>query len=183
MQRVLAPAAVGIALLVAGLARPALSQEDVRASARARAAQQELYRLGCYNDAINGAWTSPSRTAAQKFLARVNARLPVDQPDDTLIALLRSTKEFVCMHCPPGEAINGAGDCVPKALVDKTAKSAPMSTGALADSPRSLERPTGEASAAQRDPATAEPSAGATTTGIKYWRSLLRKVDRALGLE
>jgi len=184
MQRVIAAAAVGIALLVVGVARPAIAQEDVQpsASARARAAQQELYRLGCYSDAINGVWTSPSRAAAQKFLARVNARLPVDQPDDILIALLRSTKGFVCTQCPAGEALNGAGDCLPKALVDKAAKSAPLTTGALADVPRPLEHSPSEGSAAQRD-STAEPAAGATTSASKYWRLLLRTVDRALRSE
>ena len=143
MHRVLAPAVVGIATLIACLAPgPVIAQEEAqpKGSALARAAQQELYRLGCYNEAINGLWTSPSRSAAEKFLARVNARLPVDQPDEALLALLRSTGGFVCDQCPLDEAFNSAGDCVPKALVDKVAKSAPITTGAVAEPPRSVER-------------------------------------------
>jgi hypothetical protein len=181
MQRLLAPVLMGIAVLLACFtAGPATAQDEVqfKASALARAAQQELYRLGCYNEQINGVWTSHSRSAAQKFLSRVNARLPIEQPDDALVALLRSTKGFVCTQCPVGEAFNPAGDCVPKALVDKPSKPAPITTGAVADPPRpSNERSPGD------DPGgpagQAKPASGAS----KYWRLFLKNMDRALGFE
>jgi hypothetical protein len=177
---------MGGALVVAGLTAGATSaQEDVvpKSSALARAAQQELYRLGCYNDQINGVWASPSRTAAQKFLSRVNARLPIEQPDETLLALLRSTKGFVCSQCPVGEAFNSAGDCVPKALVDKVGKSVPMTTGAIAEWPGPPEHASSDEPGAQREPAPPGKPAGQAAGATKLWRALLRKVDRALGFE
>jgi len=183
MQR-LAPVLMGIAVLLACFtAGPATAQDEVqfKASALARAAQQELYRLGCYNEQINGVWTSHSRSAAQKFLSRVNARLPIEQPDDALVALLRSTKGFVCTQCPVGEAFNPAGDCVPKALVDKPSKPAPITTGAVADPPRpSNERLPNDdpgGSAGQVKPP------GQTSGASKYWRIFLKNMDRALGFE
>src|SRR5262245_37453434 len=186
MQRVPASAVMGMAVLVTCLpAGPAIAQEEEqpKGSALARAAQQELYRLGCYNDAINGVWTSPSRSAAQKFLSRVNSRLPVEQPDEALLALLRSTKGFVCGQCPPGEAFNSAGDCVPKALVDKVAKSVPIATGTVAEAPPSLERASSDDLGSQREPSGPGKQAGLVSSATQYWRKLLRKVDRALGLE
>jgi hypothetical protein len=186
MQKVVAPALMGIAVLVAcSTGGPATAQEEVQSkgSALARAAQQELYRLGCYNDAINGVWTPPSRSAAQKFLSRVNARLPVEQPDDALLALLRSTKGFVCRQCPVGEAFNSAGDCVPKALVDKPIKPVPITTGTVAESPQSNERSPGDELSAQHDTAGQGNQSGQASGASKYWRLFLRKVDRALGFE
>ena len=185
MPRVLAPAVVGGAMLAACFAPRAIAQEEMqrKGSALARAAQQELYRLGCYSDAINGVWTSPSRLAAEKFLARVNARLPVEQPDEALLALLRNTTGFVCSQCPPGEAFNSAGDCVPKALVDKAAKSVPITTGAVAEPPRSAEGSTSDEPGGERDAAGSEKTAPPISGVAKYWRSLLRKFDRALGFE
>ena len=183
MQRVLAPVVTGVAVLLACLtAGRATAQEEAqsKASALARAAQQELYRLGCYNDAINGVWSSPSRSAAQKFLTRVNARLPVEQPDDVLLALLRSTKGFVCNQCPVGEAFNSGGDCMPKALVDKPTKPVPITTGAVVESERSSsDEPSGQPDVAGQGKQPSAPASGAS----KYWRLFLRKIDRAFGFE
>jgi hypothetical protein len=186
MQRVLALAVMGLAATAACLAADSANpQEDaqVSGSALVRAAQQELYRLGCYSEPINGVWTQPSRAAAQKFLSRVNARLPVEQPDDALLALLRSTKGFVCSQCPQGEAFNSAGECVPKALADKAAKSAPVTTGALAEQPRSPEHPPGEELGSQRELSGQGTQTGLASSATVYFRALLRKVDRAFGLE
>ena len=181
MQRVLAPVLMGIAVCLS--AGPATAQDEVQsqASALARAAQQELYRLGCYNEQINGVWTSHSRSAAQKFLSRVNARLPIEQPDDALVALLRSTNGFVCSQCPVGEAFNPAGDCVPKALVDKPSKPMPLTTGAVADPPR----PNNERSSSDDpgDPAGQAKPPGQASGASKYWRFFLKNIDRALGFE
>jgi hypothetical protein len=186
MQRVLGPIVMGIAVLAACLrAGVATAQEEVqlKGSALARAAQQELYRLGCYNDAINGVWTSPSRSAAQKFLSRVNARLPIEQPDEALLALLRSTKGFACSQCPVGEAFNSAGDCVPKALVDKPIKTMPITTGGVPDPPRSNEHASSDDLSGQRDPAGQGKPSGQASGASKYWRILMKTVDRAFGFE
>jgi len=184
MQRVLAPVLMGIAASFACLtAGPATAQDEVqsKASALARTAQQELYRLGCYNEQINGVWTPHSRSAAQKFLSRVNARLPIEQPDDALIALLRSTKGFVCTQCPAGEAFNPAGDCVPKALADKPSKPVPITTGTVADP----QRPDNDHSSSDDPggPAGQAKPPGQASGASKYWRLFLKNVDRALGIE
>jgi len=186
MQRVLAPVVTGIATLLACLtAGPTSAQDEAqsKASALARAAQQELYRLGCYNEPINGVWTSHSRSAAQKFLSRVNARLPIEQPDEALVALLRNTKEFVCSQCPVGEAFNPTGDCVPKALVDKPSKPAPIITGAVEEAPRPNEHTSSDDLSGQRDAAGQGKPPGQASGATKYWRLFLKKIDRALGLE
>jgi hypothetical protein len=48
----------------------------------------------------------------QSFLAKVNASLPVDQPDDILLALLRSHPDGACTNaCPPGQVEGDKGRC------------------------------------------------------------------------
>jgi hypothetical protein len=176
---------MGIAVSVTCLsAGPATAQDEVqsKASALARAAQQELNRLGCYNEQINGVWTPPSRSAAQKFLSRVNARLPIEQPDEALVALLRSTTGSVCSQCPAGEAFNPAGDCVPKALVDKPTQPAPITTGSVTDTPRSNEHASSDDPGGQRE-AAGQGKPPQTNGATKYWRLFLKKIDRALGFE
>jgi hypothetical protein len=186
MQRVLAPVVMGIAVSIACLtAGPATAQDEGQAKgiALARAAQQELYRLGCYNEQINGVWTPHSRSAAQKFLSRVNARLPIEQPDEALVALLRSTKGFVCSECPAGEAFNSAGDCVPKALAEKPSKPPPIITGATADPPRPEEHEPSDDLGGQREAAGLGKPSGQASGASKYWRLFLKKIDRAFGFE
>src|SRR5262245_30200778 len=185
MQRVLAPLVMGIAVSATCLsAGPATAQDEVqsKASALVRAAQQELYRLGCYNEQINGVWTPHSRSAAQKFLSRVNARLPIEQPDEALVALLRSTNGSVCSQCPAGEAFNPAGDCVPKGLADKPSQRGPITTGSVTDMPRSNDQSSSDDPGGQREGAGQgkPPEAPGAT---KYWRLFLKKIDRALGFE
>jgi hypothetical protein len=185
MQRVLAPVVMGIAVPIACLtAGPATAQDEGQAKGTnlARAAQQELYRLGCYNEQINGVWTPHSRSAAQKFLSRVNARLPIEQPDEALVALLKSTKGFVCSECPVGEAFNAAGDCVPKALADKPSKPPPITTGAVADS-RPDEHASSDDLGGQHEAAGQGKPPGQASGPSKYWRLFLKKIDRAFGFE
>ena len=67
---------------------PAASSRDVAAvpqpaadmpsagPALVRELQRELTRVGCYDGAINGAWTEPSRQALRAFIEHVNAKLP-----------------------------------------------------------------------------------------------------------
>jgi hypothetical protein len=152
------------------------------ADALAREVQKELYRLGCFDEAVNGAWSSSSRAAAQKFLDRVNARLPVDKPDSALLALLQSSKGFVCTQCPSGELFDAAGRCVPKALVDKASRSPAIVTGTLQSTPSTPALPPNESTAEQREPAGAAQRPSRPDPEARYWRSMLRKVDRALGL-
>ena len=84
-----------------------------------RDAQRELQRLGCYDGEINGDWSQSSRAAAERFLDRVNAKLPTDKADDVLLALLQGQKGFVCSQCPPGQMLDPRDRCTPTALLRK----------------------------------------------------------------
>jgi hypothetical protein len=145
----------------------------------ARDAQAELRRVGCYEGEVNGFWSSSSRMAAQRFLDRVNAKLPVDKPEDALLALLRGKNDHVCGQCPRGEALDPAGRCMPTALLKRSAAS--VVTGSLSDLPgvpvhAHEERPSSE----QESAATAGQRSKPKPPG--YWGRLMWKFDRALGL-
>lgn len=58
--------------------------------------QRQLQRVGCYRGPINGVWTPATRTAMGYFNDRVNARLPIEQPDEFLLNLAASHDEVVC---------------------------------------------------------------------------------------
>jgi hypothetical protein len=158
-------------------------------------AQKELHRLRCYWGEINGVWTVSTRAAAQKFIDRVNARLPVDVPDGALLALLRSETSPVCGECPVGQAADTNGRCLPAALLKKPRpRPSTIETGSLPDQPR-IESTSAERSAqreaaspprqADQKPGSAEPAAsGGQRTANKptYWSKLISKIDKALGL-
>ena len=151
-----------------------------------REVQRELRRVGCYDREINGIWTTSSRMATQMFTERINAKLPIDKPDAVLLSLLQSQTGVVCgKSCPSGQAIDAGGRCIPAALLSTTAKSnSPekadrLVTGSLSGPPSTPDGPVDEPDnfgATQRSPrqASAKPP--------KFWRFLVRSVDRALGL-
>ena len=61
-----------------------------------RALQRELKRVGCYHGEINGEWTSSTRGAMQAFMDVVNAKLPVAEPNQVLLALMQSGLDRGC---------------------------------------------------------------------------------------
>jgi hypothetical protein len=94
-----------------------------------RQLQKELKRVGCYDGELNGAWTRPTRRAMKTFIDRVNARLPSDEPDSILLALVQAYRDKACGgHCPAGQGLTDTGNCLPNALLARTsgAKSAPI---------------------------------------------------------
>ena len=98
----------------------------------ARELQWELRRVGCYRGDINGSWGAESRRSMKAFTDRVNATLPIDQPDYILLALVRSHQEEVCgKGCPAGQALSD-GQCLPNAIIARAAKkkSAPIAAAA-----------------------------------------------------
>jgi hypothetical protein len=144
-----------------------------------RDAQRELHRLGCYDGEINGVWSQSSRAAAERFLDRVNAKLPTDKADDVLLALLQAQKGFVCSQCPPGQMLDPRGRCTPTALLKRSA--APVVTGSLADVPEVPARANDKRSPAEQASATTgEQRSQPKPSG--YWARLIWKVDRALRL-
>ena len=97
--------------------RPAQASTLADKPALALHLQRELHRVGCYEGEPNGAWAASSRRAAKAFLDRVNATLPSDDPDDILLALVRTTPGRVCgSPCPAGEAL-AEGRCLPEAIL------------------------------------------------------------------
>ena len=62
----------------------------------ARELQKELRRIGCYEGDLNGEWTPSTRRAMKAFTERINATLPVQEPDNILYAMVQSHQEKVC---------------------------------------------------------------------------------------
>ena len=86
----------------------------------ARALQRELKRVGCYEGEITGIWNASSRSAMKFFTERVNASLPVDAPDQVLLALVQGHREPACGGaCKADEQPGADGRCVPKVFAAK----------------------------------------------------------------
>jgi hypothetical protein len=85
----------------------------------ARALQQELQRVGCYDGKITGTWSPATQRAMKAYMQRVNAALPTDTPDVILLSLVRGNPGTdVCSRaCPTGQTAGREGQCVPDALL------------------------------------------------------------------
>ena len=84
--------------------------------------QRDLTRVGCYDGRVNGQWDAASKQAMTQFTNRLNARLPVGEPDQILLALVQSQTGSVCgTSCPAGQALDEGGRCVPQALLSPVA--------------------------------------------------------------
>src|SRR5262245_24749349 len=102
----------------------------------ARELQKELRRVGCYDGEINGGWTTSTKRAMKTFTERVNASLPVEEPDLVLLSLLQGQTDKTCGRpCPAGETAADGGRCVPAAVATSPRKAA-HSTGATRDTPQ-----------------------------------------------
>jgi hypothetical protein len=66
----------------------------------ARQLQSELRRVGCYDGELSGVWTPRTRAAMKAFTDRVNASLPVDKPDQILLALVQNHQGVACVPPP-----------------------------------------------------------------------------------
>jgi hypothetical protein len=94
-------------------------------AAIARALQRELKRVGCYQGEITGVWTTSSRMAMKTFNERVNATLPVDNPDPVLLSLVQGHRDRACgAACPAGQTAVEGGACLPSAVAAKAVKTA-----------------------------------------------------------
>ena len=90
-----------------------------------RELQKELKRVGCYEGELNGAWTPLTRRAMKAFTDRVNATLPVEEPDGVLFAMVQSQQDRVCgKPCPTGQGLGEDGRCLPNAILAKATKKA-----------------------------------------------------------
>ena len=106
-----------------------------------RELQRELRRVGCYDGALNESWTLATRTAMKTFTNRINANLPIDKPDQILLALVQGYRERVCgVACPPGEGLAKDGRCLPNAILALATNKVPRNSATLAakEQPRDL---------------------------------------------
>lgn len=117
----------------------------------ARDLQSELKRVGCYGGEVNGAWTSSTKRAMSTFMERVNATLPIEEPDYILLTLVQGHAEKACgAGCPAGQTASDDGRCVPQGVMAaRTAKKA---------------KPVQEAAAEPRERARRNADAGRITT-------------------
>jgi len=96
-----------------------------------RELQKELRRVGCYEGEISGTWSQSTRRAMRTFIERMNARLPIEEPDAVLYAMVKGQHEPVCgKACAAGEAQAADGRCVP-AFVLAQAKSKPAAPASV----------------------------------------------------
>ncbi len=85
--------------------------------------QRKLKKRGCYWGRIDGSWGAGSKYAMQEFIDRINATLPIEQPDYVLLTLLQANGDKSCGACPSGHTATVGGSCVPQTIVaDKQGK-------------------------------------------------------------
>ncbi len=75
--------------------------------------QEELKRVGCYSGDTDGLWGANSRGAVTNFSRSSGAGLASDEPNLSLLRLLRTFAPRVCpLQCAEGQAVRD-GFCVP----------------------------------------------------------------------
>jgi hypothetical protein len=79
--------------------------------------QRKLKKRGCYWGRIDGSWGAGSKYAMQAFIDRINATLPIEQPDYVLLTLLQANGDKTCGACPSGHTATVGGSCVPQTIV------------------------------------------------------------------
>ena len=93
--------------------------------------QRELKRVRCYDGEINGAWTASSKRAMAAFTERVNATLPLDEPDYILLTLVQGHGAQACGRgCPTGQGMSESGKCLPRAVLAQSARRTTEKTAA-----------------------------------------------------
>ncbi len=110
-------------------AAPEMSRTDL-----VRSIQRELKRVGCYWGDIDGEWGAGSRRAISAFTERVNASLPLEQPDIVLLALVQGQSGTVCGRaCPSGQTLADNNRCLPNAVVARNQRNQERRNGTSRD--------------------------------------------------
>lgn len=98
------------------------SDEDARQQL-AQDIQRELKRVGCYEGAVSGDWNADTRKGMRTFIDRINATLPIDEPDHILKTLVQGHPGSACGKiCPAGQGMSGDGRCTPTAILAQSTK-------------------------------------------------------------
>jgi hypothetical protein len=143
--------------------RPDVQRVSTRAKssaaryALARDIQRELRRVGCYWGKIDGSWGTGSKRSMSEFMERVNAALPLDEPDIVFLSLLTAHPSETCgRSCPAGQSLDGAGRCLPDVILAQKAKRTGSHTVRVASWMTEVS-PTGAGSPRLADPAPPLP--------------------------
>lgn len=92
--------------------------DEATRSQLTRDLQHALHSVGCFTGEINGAWTPSTKRAMTNFLDRVNATLPVHEPDYILLTMVQSHPGRICGEaCPSGQNRDFNGRCVPDGIL------------------------------------------------------------------
>jgi hypothetical protein len=86
--------------------------------------QRELRRLGCYWGEVDGDWGPGSKRAMSMLMERVNASLPINEPDYILLAMAQSQPDQACRRpCPTDQVyVSDSGQCQARALLTQAAR-------------------------------------------------------------
>jgi hypothetical protein len=73
----------------------------------------------------------------KEFTGRVNAILPLDQPDYVQLALVQSQSAEICGACPAGQSLSSSGRCVATAqrIASTQTEVLPWTANAVPDTP------------------------------------------------
>ena len=123
--------------------------------------KMELMRVGCYNGALDGNWTSPDvKLSIAKFVKDVSLTQMPDQPTADFLKSIRGQSSRVCpLECAKTQTVSN-GQCVAKTC--PSGQSLDSDGDCVTPKERTASRPAPAAAA----PAAAVPSAGAAAGGI-----------------
>lgn len=93
----------------------------------ARAIQGHLSRVGCYAGPVSGVWSEATQRAMKDFNTHVNASLPVERPDQVLLALVENYNDKACSCLTSETIVNGR--CVPSRSQQAQRKAPPEFKG------------------------------------------------------
>jgi hypothetical protein len=104
--------------------------------------QKQLKRVGCYWGRTDGSWGSSTKYAMQSFTERVNAALPIDDPDYLLLTLLQAQSGRTCdQQCPAGLEMSANGRCVAQVAQARPAETLPWKAAAAQTQPAQAKAP------------------------------------------
>lgn len=75
---------------------PARGDDTQARTTLSRDIQRELKRVGCYEGELSGEWNSVTRRAMKAFIDKVNAALPIDEPDHILRTMIQGHPGNAC---------------------------------------------------------------------------------------
>jgi len=144
--------------------------------ALARELQKELRRVGCYEGEISGTWSQSTRRAMRTFIERMNARLPIEEPDAVLYTMVKGQPEPVCgKPCAAAEAQTADGRCVPASVLQQ-AKSKPVPASVTT---AAIEKPA--AAIVGRLPRTTPQSADASKNAVPQFAGRMGLAGPSVG--